>query len=70
MLSAERGLSGLLRARRRMAVVDGRQVDVGHVGDVVEVDPRAVTDLLAAGRIPVVSTVAPDIDDPAPRCST
>src|SRR5450830_531562 len=61
-LSGEDG--GLLRARRRMAVVDGRQVDVGHVGDVVEVDPRAVTDLLAAGRIPVVSTVAPDIDDP------
>jgi acetylglutamate kinase len=61
-LSGEDG--GLLRARRRMAVVDGRQVDVGHVGDVVEVDPRAVRDLLDAGRIPVVSTVAPDIDDP------
>lgn len=62
------GMSGedgrLLRARRRTATVDGRQVDVGQVGDVVDVDPRAVRDLLAAGRIPVVSTVAPDVDDP------
>ena len=61
-LSGEDG--GLLQARRRTATVDGVQVDVGHVGDVVEVDPRAVRDLLDAGRIPVVSTVAPDIDDP------
>ncbi|HQY34165.1 acetylglutamate kinase [Actinotalea sp.] len=61
-LSGEDG--GLLRARRRAAMVDGVAVDVGQVGDVVEVDPRAVQDLLDAGRIPVVSTVAPDIDDP------
>jgi acetylglutamate kinase len=61
-MSGEDG--GLLRARRRTAVVDGRPVDVGQVGDVVDVDPRAVQDLLDAGRIPVVSTVAPDIDDP------
>jgi acetylglutamate kinase len=61
-LSGEDG--GLLKAERRMAVVDGEEVDVGHVGDVVDVDPRAVRDLLDAGRIPVVSTVAPDIDDP------
>jgi acetylglutamate kinase len=61
-LSGEDG--GLLRARRRAAVVDGEQVDIGLVGDVVEVNPSAVLDLLDAGRIPVVSTVAPDIDDP------
>ena len=60
-MSGEDG--GLLRAKRRTATVDGRPVDVGHVGDVVEVDPRAVRDLLDAGRIPVVSTVAPDVDD-------
>lgn len=60
-MSGEDG--GLLRARRRKAMVDGRPVDIGHVGDVVEVDPRAVQDLLDAGRIPVVSTVAPDVDD-------
>lgn len=61
-LSGEDG--GLLQARRRDAVVDGEPVDVGLVGDVVEVHPGAVRDLLDAGRIPVVSTVAPDIDDP------
>lgn len=56
--------AGLFRAKRRQATEDGRAVDVGLVGDVVQVDPRAVQDLLAAGRIPVVSTIAPDIDDP------
>jgi len=53
--------AGLLRAVRREAVVDGRPVDVGLVGDVVEVDPTAVLDLLEAGRIPVVATVAPEV---------
>jgi acetylglutamate kinase len=61
-LSGEDG--GLFQARRREAFVDGQPVDVGLVGDVVKVNPGAVLDLLDAGRIPVVSTVAPDIDDP------
>jgi acetylglutamate kinase len=52
--------AGLFRARGRGAQVDGEEVDVGLVGDVVEVDPSAVLDLIEAGRIPVVSTVAPD----------
>jgi acetylglutamate kinase len=55
--------AGLLRARRRPAVVDGEPVDVGLVGDVVGVDPAAVLDLLEAGRIPVISTIAPEVDD-------
>ena len=61
-LSGEDG--GLLQARRRPGLVDGEEVDLGLVGDVVQVNPGAVLDLLDAGRIPVVSTVAPDIDDP------
>jgi len=52
--------AGLFTARRRGAVVDGTEVDIGLVGDVVEVEPSAVLDLIEAGRIPVVSTVAPD----------
>jgi len=56
--------AGLLQAKRRDAVVEGEMVDVGLVGDVVKVNPAAVQDIIAAGRIPVVSTVAPDIDDP------
>jgi acetylglutamate kinase len=60
------GMSGedarLLTAVRRPAYVDGSPVDVGLVGDVARVRPEAVTDLIEAGRIPVVSTVAPDAD--------
>ncbi|WP_062072625.1 acetylglutamate kinase [Demequina sediminicola] len=56
--------AGLLQAKRRQATVDGEQVDVGLVGDVVKVNPAAIEDIISAGRIPVVSTVAPDMDDP------
>ena len=54
--------AGLFGARRRGVVVDGEEHDIGLVGDVVQVDPTAVLDLLDAGRIPVVSTIAPDLD--------
>jgi acetylglutamate kinase len=58
------GMSGedarLFIAERRSALVDGEPVDVGLVGDVAQVNPAAVDDLIAAGRIPVISTVAPD----------
>ncbi len=60
------GMSGedahLFTAQRRGATVDGEAVDIGLVGDVVSVNPDAVVDLIAGGRIPVVSTVAPDAD--------
>jgi acetylglutamate kinase len=60
------GMSGedarLFTAARRSALVDGSPVDIGLVGDVEHVNPSAVTDLIDAGRIPVVSTVAPDAD--------
>lgn len=60
------GMSGedarLFTAARRTVDVDGVATDIGLVGDVVAVNPDAVLDLIAAGRIPVVSTVAPDID--------
>ncbi|MCP2331589.1 MULTISPECIES: acetylglutamate kinase [Actinoalloteichus] len=54
--------AGLFTAARRPAVVDGAPVDIGLVGDVVEVNPEAVLDIMHAGRIPVVSTIAPDAD--------
>lgn len=59
-LSGEDG--GLFTAVRRPAYVDGRPVDIGQVGDVESADISVVTDLLEAGRIPVLSTVAPDAD--------
>jgi len=54
--------AGLLGARRRGTEIDGEMVDIGLVGDVESVNPSAVHDILAAGRVPVVSTVAPDLD--------
>jgi len=52
--------AGLFTAARTGAVVDGETVDVGLVGDVVDVRAESVRDLIDAGRIPVVSSVAPD----------
>ena len=57
------GMSGedaqLLTARRVVATTDdGQVVDIGHVGEVVSVNPGAVSALIADGRIPVISTVA------------
>lgn len=49
---------GLFTGARRGTVIDGEIVDLGLVGDVTRVDPEAVRLELAAGRIPVVSTVA------------
>ena len=57
--------AGLFTAEKRTALVDGEAVDIGLVGDVVEVRPEAVVDLIDAGRIPVVSTIAPDEDGQA-----
>lgn len=61
-ISGEDG--GLFGGRRRGTVVDGEAVDLGQVGDVVEVDVTAVLAQLDAGGIPVVSTIAPDLDHP------
>ncbi|WP_100520748.1 acetylglutamate kinase [Mycobacteroides abscessus] len=52
----------LFTAVRRTATVDGVETDIGLVGDVAQVSPEAILDLIDAGRIPVVSTVAPDAD--------
>jgi acetylglutamate kinase len=53
--------AGLFTAVRRSAVVDGELIDVGLVGDVAAVNTAAVIDLIEAGRIPVIATVAPDV---------
>ncbi|MFT4087910.1 MAG: acetylglutamate kinase [Gordonia sp. (in: high G+C Gram-positive bacteria)] len=58
------GLTGedahLFTATRRTVMVDGEPVDIGLVGDITAVNTSAVDDLIAAGRIPVISTIAPD----------
>ena len=54
--------AALFTAVRRSVTVDGVATDIGLVGDVDHVNTDAVVDLIAAGRIPVVSTIAPDVD--------
>jgi acetylglutamate kinase len=66
------GLSGvdaeLLTARRRppVSVVDdagnAAVVDYGHVGDIMNVDPRVLTTLMDARFVPVVASLAGDND--------
>ncbi|MEY4997417.1 MAG: hypothetical protein RLY59_821 [Actinomycetota bacterium] len=56
--------AGLFVGERRGVKIAGEMVDLGLVGDVVDVDPEAVHALIDAGRIPVVSSIAPDKDTP------
>lgn len=57
-MSGEDG--GLFTATKRLATVEGEEVDLGLVGDISEVDPSNLLDLIEAGRIPVVASIAPD----------
>jgi acetylglutamate kinase len=56
------GMSGedarLFTAERKPAIVDGEPVDIGQVGEIVQVDAGAVRSLLDDGRIPVISSIA------------
>lgn len=54
--------AGLFTAIPANTIVDGEEVDLGLVGEVSEVRPDAVLDLIEAGRIPVISSVAPDAE--------
>ncbi|MDU0478540.1 acetylglutamate kinase [Staphylococcus chromogenes] len=53
---------GLFRAERRLVDIAGELTDIGLVGNITEVNPAAIIDIIDAGRIPVVSTVAPGLD--------
>ena len=52
--------AGLFTAETTRTIVDGEEVDLGLVGEVARVRPEAVLDIVDAGRIPVISSVAPD----------
>lgn len=57
--------AGLFIGRRRPPMtIDGEEVDLGLVGDVIGVRTEPVQALLDAGLIPVVSSIAPDADHP------
>ncbi|WP_151550162.1 MULTISPECIES: acetylglutamate kinase [Corynebacterium] len=54
--------AGLFTATKRYVDVGGEHLDIGLVGDIVDVNPEALMDIIDAGRIPVVSTIAPGLD--------
>ena len=54
--------AGLFTAEPTNTVVNGEEVVLGLVGEVAKVRPEAVLDLIEAGRVPVVSSVAPDVE--------
>jgi acetylglutamate kinase len=56
--------AGLFVGERRGVLIDGVEEDLGLVGDVVDVNPEPVLAQLADGRIPIVSSIAPDRDEP------
>lgn len=51
--------AGLFRATKRLVDIDGTATDIGMVGDIKDVNPQALMDIIDAGRIPVISTIAP-----------
>ena len=55
--------AGLFTAEPKTIQLDGEDIDLGQVGDVATVNPDAVIDLIDAGRVPVVATVAPGPGD-------
>ncbi|MFM1957091.1 MAG: hypothetical protein RLZ41_490 [Actinomycetota bacterium] len=57
IMSGEDG--NLFRAEKTTLETDEGPVDIGLVGEVTQVNPRIVLEALEAGRVPVVSTVAP-----------
>ncbi|MDY3127345.1 MAG: acetylglutamate kinase [Corynebacterium sp.] len=54
--------AGLFTASKRLVPIDGVPTDIGMVGNIESVNPAAVMDIIEAGRIPVVSTIAPGVD--------
>ena len=59
-LSGEDG--GLFTAQRRGTVIDGEEIDLGLVGDVMSVRTEAVEGLIGSGSVPVVASIAPDVN--------
>lgn len=49
-----------LAEKTKVETEDGL-VDLGLVGEVKSVNPRAVLDLISVGKIPVISSIAPDV---------
>lgn len=60
------GVSGIdgamLQCKKCFTQVDGKQTDIGFVGDIVSVNTKVLTDLTQQGYIPVVAPIGVDKD--------
>ena len=59
-LSASDG--GLIRVKKFKPSVDGKQVDIGYVGEVCDTNPMILESLITEGYLPVISPIATDHD--------
>lgn len=59
-LSASDG--GLIRVKKFTPKVDGKPVDIGLVGEVVDSNPMILESLITEGYLPVISPIATDHD--------
>jgi acetylglutamate kinase len=60
VMSGEDG--NLFRSDRTVLNGEDGPIDIGLVGEVTQVNPRLIFEAIERGRIPVVSTVAPDAE--------
>ena len=59
-LSASDG--GLIRVKKFRPVVEGKSVDIGLVGEVIDSNPMILESLITEGYLPVISPIATDHD--------
>ena len=52
--------SKTLIAQHQRTLVDGSPAQLGQVGQVISVNPKAILDLLSEGKVPVISPIATD----------
>lgn len=53
---------GMIQCKKCYTQVDGKQTDIGFVGDIVSVNTKVLTDLTQQGYIPVVAPIGVDKD--------
>lgn len=55
-------INAIKRPPKAVSGSEGKLIDFGHVGDVIDIDPQLLNDLLEKGYIPVVSPLSADSD--------
>ncbi len=49
--------AGLIKAKKKLATVQDQQVDIGFVGEVVDVDIKIIEDLLNQNYVPIIAPI-------------